>query len=376
MRILWHSVAPWAATGYGQQTALWVPRIASLGHEVAISAFSGLHGASQDWNGHTVYPGGSHLYGADSLPRHARHFRPDLVIALCDAWALGPAAMAGLPVASWLPADCAPLGRADHIAITRGRAKTIAMTRHGMKMLEDAGHSPLLVPHGIDTTVFAPPEESPEALREQLGLGGRFVLGIVATNSDERRKGWFEQLSAFARLHSRHGDAVLIAHTYPHADRGGLDLRGLAADLGIAKAVRWTDDYAAGNGQVAAAQMARTYAAMHLLSGCSLGEGFGLPLAEAQACGTPAVATNASAMAEVCGGWLVDGQPTWHPGHKARWVVPSIAAIERVYEKAYQRGAAYHAKAAAAREHALQYDAETVLTQAWKPALERLEAML
>lgn len=375
MKILWHSVAPWCGTAYGQQTALWVPRIASLGHEVAVSAFSGLHGAALDWQGHTVYPGGSHLYGADSLPRHARHFRPDLVIALCDAWALGPVAMAGLPIACWVPIDCTPLGRADRIALSRGKAQTIAVSRHGEKMLTDAGHGPLLVPHGIDTAVFAPPAESPEALREELGLGGRFVAGIVAANSDERRKGWFEQLSAFARLHGRHGDAVLIAHTSP-SQKGGLDLRGLATDLGIAGAVIWTDDYAAGNGDVTPAQMARTYAAMHLLSSCSLGEGFGIPIAEAQAVGTPAVATNASAMAEVCGGWLVDGQPTWHPGHKARWVVPSIAAIDRVYEKAYQRGAAWSTKAAAAREHALAYDAETVLTQSWKPALERLEAML
>src|SRR5581483_1601436 len=106
-----------------------------------------------------------------SLPRHARHFRPDLVIALCDAWALGPVAMAGVPIACWVPIDCAPLGRADDITLTRGRAKTIAMSRHGARMLTDAGHSPLLVPHGIDTTVFTPPEESPEALREELGLG-------------------------------------------------------------------------------------------------------------------------------------------------------------------------------------------------------------
>lgn len=352
-----------------------MPRLASLGHEVAISAFSGLHGASMDWNGHTVYPGGSHVYGADSLPRHARHFRPDLIIALCDAWALGPVAMRGLPVACWLPVDCAPLGRADHLAITRGGAKTIAMTRHGQKMLTGAGHSPLLVPHGIDTSVFAPQPELAEALREELGLAGRFVVGMVAANSDERRKGWFEQLSAFARLHSRHDDAVLIAHTSP-GQKGGLDLRGLAGDLGIAEAVLWTDDYAAGNGKVTPQQMARTFAAMHLFSSCSLGEGFGLPLAEAQASGTPAVATNASAMAEVCGGWLVDGQPAWHPGHKAKWVVPSIAVIDRVYEKAYQRGAPYNAKAAAAREHVLQYDADRVLKEHWVPALERLEAML
>jgi hypothetical protein len=37
--ILLHSNAPWAASGYGQQTKLFAPRLRDLGHHVAISAF-------------------------------------------------------------------------------------------------------------------------------------------------------------------------------------------------------------------------------------------------------------------------------------------------------------------------------------------------
>jgi glycosyltransferase involved in cell wall biosynthesis len=354
-----------------------VPRLASLGYEVAISAFAAppKHTGATEWNGHAVYPGGSDLYGRDVLQGHARHFGADLVLTLCDPWALGPEAMSGLPVACWTPVDCEPLGRADHIALTRGGAKTIAMSRHGERMLRDAGHRPFYVPHGIDSSVYRPPDEDPEDLREQLGLGGKFVIGIVATNKDDRRKGWWEQLSAFARLHAKHPDTALIAHTIP-VQRGGLDLRSVASGLGIARAVLWGDGRRGSLGEVSQQQMARTYGAMHLLSGCSLGEGFGLPLAEAQLCGVPAVATNASAMADVCGGWLVDGQEQYHIAHKARWKVPAVPDIARVYEKAYQRGAAYQAKASRAREHALQYDADTVLTRYWKPVLAELEARL
>ena len=49
MKILWHSNSPWARTGYGTQTALWVPRLAELGHEIAISAFHGLQGSPIPW---------------------------------------------------------------------------------------------------------------------------------------------------------------------------------------------------------------------------------------------------------------------------------------------------------------------------------------
>jgi glycosyltransferase involved in cell wall biosynthesis len=374
-KLLLHSVFPGAGTGYGQQCAVWAPRLASLGYEVAISAFAAppRHASATDWNGHTVYQGGGDLYGRDALPGNARHFGADLVITLCDPWALGPEAMSGLPVACWTPVDCEPLGRADHIALTRGGAKAIAMSRHGERMLADAGHRPCYVPHGVDSSVFRPPAEPPEDLRRQLGLGGRFVIGIVATNKDDRRKGWWEQLSAFARLHARHPDTALIAHTIP-AQKGGLDLRSVAADLGIARAVLWGDGLRGSLGEVSQEQLARTYGAMHLFSLCSLGEGFGLPLAEAQLCGVPAVATNASAMAEVCGGWLAGGQEQYHIAHKARWKVPSIPEIARVYEKAYQRGAAWQAKKTAARDHAMQYDADTVLNRHWKPALDALLA--
>ena len=56
MKILWHSNAPWAQTGYGQQTALFAPRLRALGHELALSSVWGLGGAGLEWEGMHVYP--------------------------------------------------------------------------------------------------------------------------------------------------------------------------------------------------------------------------------------------------------------------------------------------------------------------------------
>src|SRR5690348_13654026 len=79
-RIMIHSNAPICPSGYGQQTGLLAPRLGTLGHEVAISAFTGIAGARIQWQGIPVYPGGMNPYGADVIGGHARDFKADLVI--------------------------------------------------------------------------------------------------------------------------------------------------------------------------------------------------------------------------------------------------------------------------------------------------------
>lgn len=379
MRILWHSVAPWVPTGYGSQTALWVPRIASLGHDVAISAFSGLSGGPSEWQGFRVYPGGAaqHAYGGDVIGLHAAHWRADLVITLMDFWAMPHDTLAGLHVAPWMPVDCQPLSIMDwnRLAAASEIAKIspVAMTRFGERQITEAGWRPLYVPHGIDTSVFRPPADR-EALRREMGVSDRFVIMMNASNVDKAadRKAWFEQMAAFAQFHARHPDALLMAHTMMSTP-AGLDLEGMAERLGCAGAVKFTPPYLMTSGLLTPADLARAYGAADLYSGCAKAEGFGLPIIEATACGTPAVVTDWSAMPEVGGpAWRVPGHRFWAEGHKADWRAPDITAIVRAYEKAYQRGAPYHAKKGAAREHALAYDADRVLTQHWKPALETL----
>ena len=58
-RILWASNAPFAATGYGVQTAQVVQRLTRDQHEVAIACNYGLQGAETTWNGGVkLYPTG------------------------------------------------------------------------------------------------------------------------------------------------------------------------------------------------------------------------------------------------------------------------------------------------------------------------------
>ena len=109
---------------------------------------------------------------------------------------------------------------------------------------------------------------------------------------------------------------------------------------------------------------------MDVLVQPSRGEGFGIPLVEAQACGTRAVVSNATAQPELLGhGWAVDVQPQWDEAQKAWWFTPQVGSIVDALEAAYAEGRVRSQKAI---DFAAQYDADKVFDQYWRPALEVL----
>lgn len=370
MRILWWSNAPWCGTGYGVQTALFAPLIRDLGHDVAIGAFHGLLGRPTEWNGIPVYPGGRDNWGMDVIAGHARHWRADLVITLMDTWVISPAAVRDLPLACWTPVDCVPLGAPDEGVLRDCGARVIAMSRHGERMLGEAGLEAFYIPHGVDAQVFAPPAGRGK-LRESMGLDGMFAVGINAANTDKSRKGFPEQFRAFAEFSRQRKNSVLLVHTAAdNSSYGGLNLHVLAQACGISDRVRFCSQHDYFAGLAGAGTLAGWYGALDLLSNCSYGEGFGLPVLEAQACGTPAVVTGASSMPELRGpGWQVRGEPHWNFLHQSWWAKPRITEITRAYEQAYLDAPA---RRKAARDFALKYDIKNVLEYHWRPALEHI----
>lgn len=377
MRILFFGNVPWAWSGYGTQLAQVVPRVASLGHDVAIAAFFGLHGAPLNWQGIMVYPGSTEdQWAQDVLRGHYDHHQADLLITLMDAWVMNPSVVAGMNTAHWLPVDCSPLSALDRKILAEGGGRPIAMSEFGRARLLDAGWEALYAPHAIDTATFCPLPDR-DAAREQTGTADRFLIGVNAANQDPVRKGFAEQFEAFAAFRKGHPEAMLLVNARAETKQG-LSLGGLAADLGLGPdCLQFCDQYLYSAGLAGQDKMARWYGLLDMLSNCSFGEGFGLPVLEAQACGTPVVVTDCSAMTELCGsGWLVRGDRWWNKGHAAWWVRPSASEIRVAWEKAYAcwHGGRMAGMRDAARDFALRYDADRVLTEYWKPVLEELGA--
>jgi hypothetical protein len=363
-----------------------VPRIAALGHEVIISGPFSFAGSPMGWGGFTVLPGAQDPFGSDVIGGHYRRNQCDLMITLCDVFMMDTDAMKGLNVVHWLPVDCSPMGATD-TEKARKAAAVIAMSRFGEQEMIKKGFAPFYVPHGVDTTVFAPPADKAK-LREELGFDpAAFLIGLNAANKQGPRKGIQEQLYAFADFRSRHAEARLLVHSFAQPSQGGVNIKKLAEFLGISDAIMLPDQYAYACGLMEQPMMAKWYGLLDVLSNCSYGEGFGLPVIEAQSCGVPVVVTNASTMPELCGaGWKVASEPFWVEGHDSEWRRPCIPGIAGAYEAAWQLWQAGDAGAEAggetvtwaetqarAREFALQYDADLILEQCWKPVLDQLD---
>lgn len=380
MKILIHSNAPWVPSGYGKQCALLLPELVKLGHEPAVSAFSGLHGAPIDWRGYTIFPSGALNFGPDVIVPHARTYEAELVLFLMDFWQMMPAArdLADLPTAAWLPNDCRPLGRGDRTALAVSRTTPIAMSRWGQDNITTAGwRDAPYVPHMVDTELFRPmPDRA--AARANMGVHDRFVIGILAANRDSIRKGFPEQFRAFALFRKKHPEAVLWVHTLAQGP-GGHDLIDMAEQIGITGAVEFSETYPQVAGLLPDSALVPWFNCLDVLSNCSYAEAFGVPIVEAQACGTPVVVTHGASMTELCGsGWTVPGSDYYNPIHAAWWTRPSIPDIAATYERAWQalhtvRGAERYRHRA--RSFARAYGIDEVVTKYWAPALDALAAL-
>ena len=289
MRILWHSNAPWAPTGYGRQTALFAPLLAKH-YDLFLSANYGLDAAPIMWRNIPVMPG----LGQTTARDHPRPRGGDLRGAprRAGADAVRHAAVRSrvfkrMNVACWTPVDHAPVSPAV-VAFLRGsQAIPIAMSRFGQEEL--AEFDPLYVPHGVDTEVFKPTESD---IREQMGLDRGRLPGRDGGGEQgpaQSRKCFQQAFEAFRHFHEKHENACLYVHTTVAPEYAeGEDLLALAASLEIPEdRFKFPNQYTMIHAPITDEKMAEVYSAFDVLLNPSMGEGFGVPILEARLAGSP-----------------------------------------------------------------------------------------
>ena len=149
-----------------------------------------------------------------------------------------------------------------------------------------------VIPNGVDMRVFRPIED-----REVLSEWRRRVFGadipfVLYVGKPTRRRNVPNLLKAFARIKSRGmPHKLLLIGTA----LSGFPLDALLRDDGIA-------DHVVTIGHANHDEIALAYNAADVMVYPSSYEGFGMPVLEAMACGTPVIALNNTAVPEFAGG--------------------------------------------------------------------------
>lgn len=381
---VWFSNAPWAPTGYGTQTAQAVTRMKKDGHNVAVIANYGLEAMQTQWEGINIYPRGYESYSNDVVAADFadwQHQHPNgrpHVFVLFDAWTMVGPHWDTLPTSIWTMVDHMPVPPEVLSRLKKTNITPIAVSRFGQREIERLDIESPYIPMAIDTRLYKPTEFYDNGGKNLTGrhLMGftedHFVVSLINANKGvlPSRKAWGENILAFSIFADKHPDAVLYLHTEKHGNVGGIRLDPLIKAVGLKDhQYKFVNQYAMHSG-IPNEAMAAIYTASDVLLASTLGEGFGLTVLEAQACGTPVIVNNFSAQPELVGdGWLTEGQPWWDPTQFAWFNTPNIPSIVDSLEQAYQRGRGRSVKA---REHAKQYDADKVWAENWRPYLASL----
>ncbi len=370
MRILWQSVAPWYPSGYGVQTAEICPRLKDLGHEVIISGYYGLmEGGHFRWKGIPIWSADKD-WGVHKTKPYFDKFNCDIVITLQDIWTFPRGYGSDFPWFPYFPVDHSPIPP-NVVASLAFARKPIAYSKFGIEELKKIDRDCYYVPHGVDTEVFKPDKTNTIKFRNP----DDFVIGCVAVNRG-LRKNLDGLLTAYSIFHKSHPDSILYLHTnFDGYNLGDLNLKLLAQDLGVLDSVYFPvpGDYE--GGIYDAKWMSRMYNSLDVFLLPSRGEGFGVPLIEAQACGIPVIVTGATSMPElVGGGWILKKlKPEWTYQHSWQFIPDNdeiVASLEEAYE--LKKSGRLADMSELARNKALEYSWDKVMPQ-WKTILEDME---
>lgn len=383
---LWVSNAPWATTGYGTQTAQVTSRMAADGHHVAIAANYGLEATVTEFEGMKVYPKGLDPYSNEVIypyfQEHSREF-PDgkpLVFTLYDVWPFDHPRWDDMPVVSWVPIDHSPAPPKVAKFLQRENVRPIAMSKFGAEQLRAQDIDCDYIPHAINTKVFKPSQNilTVNGVRSGRELmkapKNSFVVGIANCNKGVTpvRKAFAEQLMAFTIFAADKPDAFLYLHTERNGGMGGINFDDLIKSVGLREdQFNFVNQYQM-HKSIPDEFLAVIYSGMDVLLSPTLGEGFGITVIDAQACGVPVIASNFSAQTELVGhGWRVAGQPLWDSMQSAWFQTPSVAGIVDALNESYEQRTGKPSKAA--RKFVVDnYDAEKVYAEMWRPLLNEL----
>ena len=373
------SNTPMAPTGYGTQIAQLGLRALAAGHDFTVAANYGAP-VNMEWNGIKIYAEGLLKYANDSGPENiALAARTGgFGLTLFDVWTGVADGWHELPLVCWVPVDHSPVPRrVAEWCIKGGNKYIVAMSKNGEQLLLEAGvprDRLTYIPHAIDRSIW---NADVEPVRDLLRVPEDAHLTIITAMNKGKRKSFPEMLHAWTMFAASHEDAYLYLHTDKWGHMDGINLIPLLKALNAPEdRIRWVNSVQMRAG-VPAEMVARLMRSSDVLLLASRSEGFGLPVIEAQAVGTPVIVTDHTAQPELVRlyGQVVDGQLHWEDFHEAFSKIPNVLSIFDALESNYRltkSGSVNRHELAATME---EYDADKVYAEKWEPLFQKMSAL-
>lgn len=376
--ILWYSNPPWSNSGYGVCARHILRGLKSAGFEVGCAPNFGFSGGIIEVDGYPIYPMGGGFSEVETVEA-AKRYGYDIVCAQYDLWPLNHLGRMcqenQIGFVPYVPIDHEIVLPPIAEQLRKYALHTVAMCKYGEKKIREIGVNDVTtIYHGVDCPVFKPMNEVPkEDFRQNLGFeSDSFIIGMVQMNKGNRKliPRQFEAIKLFID-HNPDVKVRVYAHTEPKRD-DAFDLPNVLSFLGL-NVVHMPDSYQYFIG-FKPEDMAAVYNGCDVLLSATSSEGFGLPIAEAQSCGIPVIATDCTSMTE-----LLEPTPElrvpvqtmdWNP-IPARYSLPSIEktveALERVLNTDPQQ---YQSKL---RDWALKnFDWNTVIIPQWVQLMQKV----
>lgn len=308
------------------------------------------------------------MFGNDIIAAHVETEQADLFITLIDAFILDSTKTQGLPWVAYLPIDHYPISRPVDKSLRAGNGIPIAMSKFGRNTLREAGYDPLYVPHAVDPDYLTIQDKA--ECKKSFEWQDKFIVGMVAANKGiPSRKSFPEVFEAFEAFHRAYPESILYLHTEQNTPIG-YDLKVMGQAYGIPNdSLMFANHYKYMVG-VGTELMRDLYNSFDVLANPSTGEGFGIPIIEAQACGTPVIVTNWTSMPELCWfGKMVNGTKIY-TAQEAFQMLPNVNEIYNSLIWAYNLPKEEREKGAErARTMAWEYHPDKIVREYWGPAL-------
>lgn len=310
LKILYVGDSPTVPTGFGVVSKNLLKRFHKMGYELAVL---GVNHYGDPYNPKEFpFP----IWGGDKGPMEAAYgmhklwsiaagFEPDVIFFLNDPWVIGDY-LKNKPehinpkIIAYYPTDSGPIKK-GWVDMLNSFDAQICYSKYAENVITESNggiRPPNLhqIYHGVNTTTFFPVSQA-EA-RSNLGLPTDvFIVGMVARN--QYRKRFDLLMKGFAEFAKDKSKIYLYLHTA--LTDIGFDIPDLAEQLGIKSNLITTEDVTPVIG-VEESRLNLIYNSFDVNALISLGDGFGLPVAESMAVGCPQLVSDHSCLKE-----LVDG---------------------------------------------------------------------